>query len=44
MLDFNDGSNSMPLSKYMAKALGKAQDGNKDHAKKEEANNWVKEW
>ncbi len=24
----------MPLSKYMAKALGKAQDGNKDHAKK----------
>jgi hypothetical protein len=34
MLNFNDGSNSMPLFKYMAKTLGKVQDGNKDHAKK----------
>ncbi len=34
MLDSNDGSNSKPLFKYMAEALGIANDGKKDHAKK----------
>jgi hypothetical protein len=34
MLDSNDGSNSKPLFKYMVEALGKANDGKKDHAKK----------
>jgi hypothetical protein len=28
--NFDDGSDSKPLSKYMSKALGKMQDGRKD--------------